>query len=134
MPIDHAVVILDENDIQISMSNSSENHTLELKTIEPPQEEENHKTSELFETFYDEVFEVILPSTLWGIHRDPDREYLAFTQFNQTEMNTTKIFHIDSKLHYKLILNNNLYVEKSLSTEELNVEKITEILGEFDEV
>uniref|UniRef100_A0A182PP54 THAP-type domain-containing protein n=1 Tax=Anopheles epiroticus TaxID=199890 RepID=A0A182PP54_9DIPT len=35
----------------------------------------------IFEELYDNIYEVELPSTLWGVHREPDRKFAAFSRF-----------------------------------------------------
>ncbi|XP_041768189.1 uncharacterized protein LOC121591573 [Anopheles merus] len=35
----------------------------------------------IFEELYDNIYEVELPSTLWGVHREPDRRFAAFSRF-----------------------------------------------------
>uniref|UniRef100_A0A182M708 THAP-type domain-containing protein n=1 Tax=Anopheles culicifacies TaxID=139723 RepID=A0A182M708_9DIPT len=39
----------------------------------------------IFEELYDNIFEVELPSTLWGVHREPDRKFVAFSRFEWRE-------------------------------------------------
>ncbi|XP_055522527.1 uncharacterized protein LOC129716717 isoform X2 [Wyeomyia smithii] len=36
-----------------------------------------------FELLYDDVYEVELPSMLWGIHRDTEKTFICFTEFLQ---------------------------------------------------
>ncbi|XP_052859827.1 uncharacterized protein LOC128267078 [Anopheles cruzii] len=48
---------------------------------------ESSKLAELnhaavFEELYDNIFEVELPSILWGLHRDPERKFVAFTRLD----------------------------------------------------
>uniref|UniRef100_A0A182J3R2 Uncharacterized protein n=1 Tax=Anopheles atroparvus TaxID=41427 RepID=A0A182J3R2_ANOAO len=49
--------------------------------------EESEKNA-IFEDVYENIFEVELPSTLWGVHRDPEKKYIAFTRFQMLEMPT----------------------------------------------
>ena len=35
----------------------------------------------IFEELYDNIYEVELPCTLWGVHREPDRKFAAFSRF-----------------------------------------------------
>ncbi|ETN62019.1 hypothetical protein AND_006322 [Anopheles darlingi] len=54
----------------------------EEEHIEPVEIEEAPEISPVFEELYTNVYAVELPSSLWGIHRDPKRKYVAFTRFD----------------------------------------------------
>ncbi|XP_058124993.1 uncharacterized protein LOC131282673 [Anopheles ziemanni] len=68
----------------------------------PPQCELNEsEASSIFEDIYDNIFEIELPSTLWGVHRDPERKYIAFTRFkllDNPESRTSRTLLIKSTL------------------------------------
>ncbi|XP_035791902.1 uncharacterized protein LOC118466516 [Anopheles albimanus] len=51
---------------------------VEEQSIEPVVEE----VAPVFDELYDNIYDVELPSPLWGIHRDPGRKYVAFTRFD----------------------------------------------------
>ncbi|XP_050097764.1 uncharacterized protein LOC126578855 [Anopheles aquasalis] len=61
---------------------------IEVSVCVPGEEEEQQiepvieELSPVFEELYDNVYDVELPSSLWGIHRDPKRKYVAFTRFD----------------------------------------------------
>lgn len=90
------------------------------KIIEEAEIEFNLSTEnqEIFESLYDGAFDVILPSLLWGIHRDPDRKFMAFSEFNQKTMSNCKLLHITDGLRCSTFINNNLKSSKMLEVEE----------------
>lgn len=75
-------------------------------------EEQNEKKFEAFENLYDEAFDVTLPNTLWGIHRDPERKFLIFSSFNGDSMTFDKYLHINSELKCKILRNFETHEEK----------------------
>uniref|UniRef100_A0A182QT72 THAP-type domain-containing protein n=1 Tax=Anopheles farauti TaxID=69004 RepID=A0A182QT72_9DIPT len=44
----------------------------------------------IFEELYDNIFEVELPCTLWGVHREPDRKYVAFSRLEWSDTGEMK--------------------------------------------
>ncbi|XP_058054417.1 uncharacterized protein LOC131206057 [Anopheles bellator] len=61
----------------------------------------------VFEELYDNIFEVELPSILWGFHRDPERKFVAFTRLgwhpddiNSAAKHTTLL--IEDSLRYRV--------------------------------
>ncbi|KFB50727.1 AGAP005534-PA-like protein [Anopheles sinensis] len=68
----------------------------------PPQCELNEsEASAIFEDIYENIFEIELPSTVWGVHRDPERQYIAFTRFQllaNPESRTSRTLLIKSTL------------------------------------
>lgn len=85
-----------------------------------------------FENLYDEAFDVTLPSLLWGIHRDPDRKFIAFSKFNQSQMSCCKVLHIASDFRCKISINSKLKAPKSLSLTQLDAESVSTMLDEID--
>ncbi|XP_039436241.1 uncharacterized protein LOC120418055 [Culex pipiens pallens] len=85
-----------------------------------------------FETLFDEVYEVELPSTLWGIHRDLDRTFIAFTEFSKDSMNVRKYLFIDQSLQYRMSVGQRTM--KSGTLPAASTEAITELLTKLDEI
>lgn len=85
-------------------------------------EENRVKNLAAFETLYDEAFDVELPNLLWGIHRDPEKRFIAFTEFNQQHMNMSKVFIVYETLHYEMKTNGITKFQGYLK----NVEDLTE--------
>lgn len=109
----------DDNDNdKISIYESNTNH--EITTI-------NSK----FEEIYDDIYEVVLPNTLWGLHRDPDRQFITFTYFDHTKMNATKIFYIDNKFCTKILLHNLEIINETVT--DLSTEYLSNLLNDIDE-
>lgn len=85
----------------------------------------------IFESIFDDVFEVVLPTTLWGIHRDPERKFIAFSEFDANSMTTVKLLYVSSTLELKTFLHN-VELQKSKRTD-LSVETLTTSLNELDD-
>ncbi|XP_055300746.1 uncharacterized protein LOC129567660 [Sitodiplosis mosellana] len=87
---------------------------------------------QIFDTVYDDIYEVVLPNTLWGIHRDPeDRQYIAFTMFDASAMNSAIAVKITDTFSAKVFANG---VEKTSETlPELSVEVLTKLVNQLNE-
>lgn len=85
-----------------------------------------------FENLYDEAFDVTLPSLLWGIHRDPDRKFIAFSEYDQSQMSCCKVLHITSDFRCKISINSKLKAPKNLSLAQLEAESVSTMLDEID--
>lgn len=96
--------------------------------IEVESEEEN---SDKFESIYEDIFEVMLPSTLWGIHRDPERKFIAFSEFDKSSMVTKKLFYLDHKSNYNLIVGNVCITAGYINR--LSLDFIEKMLNDFSE-
>lgn len=93
-------------------------------------QEENSK-QKMFETIYDDIYEVVLPSTLWGIHRDPEQKFIAFTQFDAVKMNCSKSLYVSSTFEmHATICGTNVSHEMA---DVLSVELLSKALSELDE-
>ncbi|GAB0097725.1 THAP-type domain-containing protein [Sergentomyia squamirostris] len=96
-------------------------------------ESHNELKRNVFTTIYDEIYEVILPSLLWGIHRDPDHGYFAFTCFDGNLMNASKVVHVDNELKMNVRIKNVLISSDQLDANTLNTDFISTILSEIDD-
>lgn len=91
------------------------------------------KMLEMFESLYDEAFDVTLPSLLWGIHRDPDRKFIVFSEFNQSTMSVCKLLHITDSFVFKKFINNSLTSTSHCQIEEeLVTDYVSVVLDELD--
>lgn len=105
--------------------------TVPQKSTKPdPVDEEN---LELFENLYDEVHDVTLPNTLYGINRCPDRQFIVFNQFNFKSMGFQKYLFIDSSLNCKVYINGSVEMTK-LAKDNCNTEFISEWLDKIDKM
>lgn len=86
----------------------------------------------IFDAVYDDIYEVVLPNTLWGIHRDPeDRQYIAFTMFDANKMNSSIAMKITNTYSVKVLANG---VEKPSETlTELSVDVLTKLVNRLNE-
>lgn len=84
-----------------------------------------------FELLYDDIYEVMLPDTMYGIHRDPDRSFIVFSKFDVGRMCATKVLHIDREhCACRSYIDGILFEE--LSGAELSVSTIDKMLGDLD--
>lgn len=95
-------------------------------------DEQRLQMTAAFENLYDEAFDVTLPSLLWGIHRDPDRKFIAFSEYNQSQMSCCKVLHITSDFRCKISINSRLNAPKILSLAQLEAESVSTMLEEID--
>lgn len=89
------------------------------------------KKREVFTEIYDDVCKVELPSTLWGIHKDPESQFIAFTMFDINQMKCSKVLKITDIYKMEIHVNG---VEKSCEIlNELSVDILTDLLRELDD-
>lgn len=86
---------------------------------------------QIFDTVYDDIYEVVLPNTLWGTHRDEYRQYIAFTLFDATAMNCLIAVKITDTFNLNVYMNGVQQTNEELC--ELNVEALTKLLNELNE-
>lgn len=85
-----------------------------------------------FEALYDEVYEVELPSTLWGIHRDVLRTFISFTEFSKENMNIRKCLFIDRYLQYRMVVGQRTMKRGTLPTG--STECVNALLTKLDDI
>lgn len=86
---------------------------------------------QIFDAVYDDIYEVVLPNTLWGNHRDPeDRQYIAFTLFDANKMNCSIAVKITDNFNLKVYKNGIQTTCETLS--ELNVDVLTKLVNELN--
>lgn len=93
-------------------------------------DEEKHQ---IFDAVYDDIYEVTLPNTLWGIHRDPeDRQFIAFTLFDTSKMNCSIAVKITD--NFNLHVYKNGAQETSETLNELNIDVLSKLLNQFNDL
>lgn len=83
-----------------------------------------------FEFIFDDVYEVVLPCTMYGIHRDPARKFIVFSRFDVDTMSVTKALYVDHRLHARIFINNVSILCERLP--DLTVEVLTNMLSQLD--
>lgn len=86
----------------------------------------------IFESIYDDIYEVVLPTTLWGIHRDPERKFIVFTEFDENTMSTAKLLHVSDTCEMKAYIHQEEV--QLLKRDNLSVDTLTDALSELDEL
>lgn len=101
----------------------------------PAVEDKNHKAKlALFQNLYDEAFDVTLPSLLWGIHRCPERKFLAFSEFSQLTKSISKLIQISDDFICETFVKGKLKSSLTLQVEQLTADHISVILDELDKM
>lgn len=101
--------------------------------VEPEQKIENQAEKlAMFENLYEEAFDVTLPSLLWGIHRDPDKKFVAYSEFDQLTMSFSKLLHFTDTCLYKSFINNKLISSKTLPHEQMTPDHVSALLDDLD--
>lgn len=90
----------------------------------------NELTEATFDSLYDDVFEVELPCTMYGVHRDPERTFIAFTLIDPTTMATSKALHIDRRLRTRTIVDGRHV--NAITHDDLSPETVSEMLANLD--
>lgn len=92
----------------------------------------NEEKRQIFDAVYDDIYEVVLPNTLWGIHRDPEeRQFIAFTLFDASEMKCSIAVKITDTFDLSVHSNG---VEKSNDTlNALSVDILSKLLSQLNE-
>lgn len=84
-----------------------------------------------FDTIYDDIYEVVLPSTLWGVHRDPDQNFIAFTQFDFAQMNCSKSLNVSNTFDIQATIGGVTVLSEAVK--ELSIEFLSKALSDLDE-
>lgn len=129
--IDQPMMVSDANSIQLSLQDVGgrvdgqsveQNVVIELAHLSHPE----------FDALYDEVYEVELPSTLWGIHRDLERTFICFSEFSKDTMNVRKYLFIDRYLQYRMAVGQRVMKRGTLPNG--SSDSISGLLAKLEEV
>lgn len=108
-------ILIDNNESSLNVkddpyiSEPGEQNPLEIRAedLNMAVTEENEE----FETFYEEVFEITLPSTLWAIQRDPEKTFIVFSCFDEKCMGNIKTLFLDNKNNSRFYIRQKCVVE-----------------------
>lgn len=114
-------------DLNIGKLNASGNGTRE----ENDESSEAESKRKIFETIYDDIYEVVLPNTLWGIHRDPDQKFIAFTQFDSVKMNCIRALYVSNEFEIRATIGGADVLNETV--EVLSLQFLSKALSELDE-
>lgn len=88
------------------------------------------KKQSIFNSLYDDVFEVELPCTRYGVHRDPERTFIAFSLFDPSSWSAIRVLHIDNRLFTRIVHKG--VVTSEVAHEDLTVDTVSEMLNQMD--
>uniref|UniRef100_A0A1L8DD22 THAP-type domain-containing protein n=1 Tax=Nyssomyia neivai TaxID=330878 RepID=A0A1L8DD22_9DIPT len=94
---------------------------------------EEEQRRNVFTSIYDEIYEIILPSLLWGIHRDPEHDFFAFTCFDAIRQQAIKVIHIDTDLNMTVRVKGVVVSSDQLDYNTVSTDYISAILSEIDD-
>lgn len=115
-----------------NVKEDQENLDLETEDLADPSKKlSTEQKEQIFDSVYDDVYEIVLPTTLWGIHRDPDRKYITFTKFDIDKMACSKILHVNNDFEIKISIDGVL--KKAANMDIVSVDILTDHLNELDE-
>jgi hypothetical protein len=120
---------VDENN-QIILNDLMTIGNPEPEETAPKITEEELQIDPSFESLFDEIFEIELPSIQWGIHRDLDQRSIAFSKYETKKLSTTKVLILNCDLEYKIILDSIIYKGGKLDT--ASTENVSKILEEIE--
>lgn len=124
-------------DIIGESEHKTEASSFDLLNVKPgnstEEEKQNHAARlALFESLYDEAFDVTLPSLLWGIHRDPERKFLAFSEYNSQSKSTSKLLHVSNDFHCETFVSGKRKLFQNLKLEQLTTDHLSALLDDLD--
>lgn len=97
-----------------------------------PLELSDEEKRQIFDSVYDDIYEVVLPNTLWGIHRDPEeRQYIVFTLFDAIAMKCSIAVKITDT--FTLTISDHGEEKTANTLNELSVETLSKLLSELNE-
>lgn len=120
-----------EDDVEIVQTElRSSKSTPKDDRVEPMMSSDDMR--QIFDTVYDDIYEIVLPNTLWGIHRDPEeRQFIAFSMFDVKQMCSSIAVKVTDTFELKVYVNGK---ERSTETlKELSVDSITKLLNHLNE-
>lgn len=102
-------------------------------SLTAPEDQQNFSppNKEAFINLYEEIFDVTLPSEIWGIHRDPQETLIAFSRLNLISSEVDLIVLIDINWQYTVRLMG-VVVKKGIF-QQLDSESVTALLDEIQE-
>uniref|UniRef100_A0A182SGN7 THAP-type domain-containing protein n=1 Tax=Anopheles maculatus TaxID=74869 RepID=A0A182SGN7_9DIPT len=141
-----SVVILMEESELMDVNKRDESGVVELLAADMDVVEKES----IFGELYDNIFEVELPSTLWGVHREPDRAFVAFSRFGwcpkDGNATSTVSLLIDCSLECRAWYDGKLALGKDLTTQlatfrsdekgnpvQLNMSIVTKLLDNLEQ-
>lgn len=124
---DHVTYDNDENDDDLmvqKMASDTVHDAIDEKQLLAKQK--------LFDSIFDDIYEVELPSTLWAVHRDPERKYIVFSEFDVKTMTAAKVLHITDTCDIKAYYHTN-EIPITKRNDDLSFDMLAEVLGELDD-
>lgn len=124
----HSLDLDTDDDAQSTYDKQADNEEIIKEEIDENDENENEE----FDSMYDDVFEIELPDTLWGLHRDPNRKFIVFSKYDAIVMNTTKSLYIDNKFETKSFIYGKQFQHEIYDT--INVDFVSKMINDLNEI
>ncbi|XP_039960052.1 uncharacterized protein LOC126760505 [Bactrocera neohumeralis] len=125
--LDRADGIIILQDKENSESSLTDNKTENLVNCSNPITEVDY-----FDNLFDSVFEVVLPTTLWGVHRSPHQKRIMFVCVDEEQLNIQKMLIVDDSGDLKMYLVSRLIREEHWPVDILTPERISDMLAELE--
>uniref|UniRef100_W8C6B4 THAP-type domain-containing protein n=1 Tax=Ceratitis capitata TaxID=7213 RepID=W8C6B4_CERCA len=87
---------------------------------------------ESFENLFDNVFEIVLPTTLWGVHRSTQQNRIMFVSIEEELLNINKMITVNDKGELKIYLAERVIREEQWPLSILTTEHISNMLAELE--
>ncbi|KAM7347977.1 uncharacterized protein ACRADG_007443 [Cochliomyia hominivorax] len=87
---------------------------------------------ELFNLLYDKVYDVLMPNTLWGIHRCPKRSLICFSYMDILKFQVTKMISIYEDSLIQLIFNGTVIKTLKLVEDVTDLDSLSVLLIQVD--
>ncbi|XP_037811608.1 uncharacterized protein LOC119603604 [Lucilia sericata] len=91
-----------------------------------------NKILDLFNLLYDNVYEVIAPNTLWGIHRCPNRSLICFTYMDVMKLQVSKMISITPDGLVQLIFHSSIIKTLQLVQDIDDFDSMSVLLNQVD--
>ncbi|KAL5277423.1 hypothetical protein ACFFRR_002578 [Megaselia abdita] len=87
-----------------------------------------------FLNLYEEIYEVLLPSTLWAVFRCPNKEFISFAYMNPSDFKVNKQIVLRRTGNYKVTLYEEMVREIQLTSDKITSEFLSKDIEEIDSI
>lgn len=130
------VPLEDERKLEQIITNSDGEVMFFVSSIQNENQENNDqkkKVHELFDTLYNDIYEITLPNTLWAIHRCPIQTAFFFSFIDTNLLRTSKLISVSSNGEVKVFFGSRLINERQLIVHINSMEVLNDLINDVDE-